>query len=356
MNYLFQWKDVALRPRGLTFDDVLISPQLSQVRSRKDPDLTTQLTRKIEIQTPIVSANMDTVTEAPMAIAMQEMGAFGILHRFMPIPEQVQHVQKVKEAGFKNISASIGVNTDEKERAEALVKAGVNILTIDIAHGHSISMIETVMYLKDKYSDVEVIAGNVASPEATRDLIEAGADAIKVGIGPGSMCTTRVITGCGVPQLTAVSVCALAAEDTKTPIIADGGIRNSGDIVKALAAGASSVMLGSMLSGTLETPGEVKQGLKQYRGMASKQAQISWRGGVPEGMAPEGEATMVPIKGHVKDVILEICGGIRSGMSYINATSLPEIREKAKFIEMSQAGVSESYAHGLWTYSSRRPL
>ncbi|MEQ1876638.1 MAG: IMP dehydrogenase [Bdellovibrionia bacterium] len=356
MGYQFSWKEIPERNRGLTFDDVLLIPQLSQVRSRRDPELSSRITRRVNVKTPIVSANMDTVTESAMAIGMQRLGAFGILHRFMSISDQAQQVRLVREAGFNDVGASIGVNTDEKERAEELVRAGANVLVIDIAHGHSVAMIETVKFLKDRFPSVDVIAGNVATPEATRDLIQAGADAVKVGIGPGSMCTTRVITGCGVPQLTAIALCALAAEDTKTPIIADGGIKTSGDIVKALAAGASTVMLGSMLSGTLETPGDIKSGQKQYRGMASKQAQISWRGGVPEGMAAEGEATMVPVKGPVKDVILELCGGIRSGMSYVNANEVYEIRERARFIEMSQAGVSESHAHGLWTYSGRRPL
>jgi IMP dehydrogenase len=356
MGYQFSWSEILDRSRGLTFDDVLLIPQLSQVRSRRDPELSSRLTRNVKIDIPIVSANMDTLTEAPMAIAMQKLGAFGILHRFMSISDQARQVRLVREAGFDNAAASVGVNTDEKERAEELVRAGATILTIDIAHGHSVAMIETVKYLKDRFPKVDVIAGNVATPEATRDLISAGADAVKVGIGPGSMCTTRIITGCGVPQLTAIALCALAAEDSKTPIIADGGMKTSGDILKAIAAGASSVMLGSMLSGTLETPGEIKSGQKQYRGMASKQAQISWRGGVPEGMAAEGEATLVPIKGPVKLVIDEICGGIRSGMSYINAVEVSEIREKARFIEMSAAGVNESHAHGLWTYSARRPI
>ncbi|RYZ72985.1 MAG: guanosine monophosphate reductase, partial [Proteobacteria bacterium] len=221
------------------------------------------------------------------------------------------------------------------------------VITIDIAHGHSIQMMETMKWLKDLYPNIEIIAGNLAMPDAARDLIEAGADAIKVGIGPGSMCTTRIITGCGVPQLTAIALCAEIADSYGVPVIADGGIKTSGDIVKAFAAGASTVMLGSMLSGTLETPGELKNGRKQYRGMASKAAQVSWRGGVPEGMAAEGESTMVNIKGHVKDVILEITGGIRSGMSYVNATAVSEMREKTMFMEMSSNGVSESRAHGL---------
>jgi IMP dehydrogenase len=309
--------------------------------------LTSRLTKKINIDIPIVSSNMDTITEDAMAIALFNLGGLGILHRFMTTEEQVAMVTKVKQAGAKNISASIGVGEESKSRARALLAAGVNVITIDIAHGHSVQMIETMKWLKDSHPDVEIIAGNLAMPDAARDLIEAGADAIKVGIGPGSMCTTRIITGCGVPQLTAIALCAEVAASYDVPVIADGGIRTSGDIVKAFAAGASTVMLGSMLAGTLETPGEVRQGKKQYRGMASKSAQVSWRGGVPEGMAAEGESTMVGIKGHVKDVILEIAGGIRSGMSYINATSITEIKDKAQFMEMSSNGISESRAHGL---------
>ncbi len=347
MNLLFQWKEIKTRGRGLTFDDVLIVPAKSEVRSRRDPQLTSQLTRKISIETPIIAANMDTVTEAEMAIAMNKLGGVGILHRFVSIDEQVVFVQKVKASGAQVLSASIGVNTDYQERANALVKAGVNVMTIDIAHGHSVAMTDVMKWLKDTHPHVEIIAGNMAMPEAARDLIEAGADAIKVGIGPGSMCTTRIITGCGVPQLTAIALCAEVAQDYGVPVIADGGIKTSGDIVKAFAAGASTVMLGSMLSGTIETPGEIQHGRKQYRGMASKSAQVTWRGGVPEGMAPEGESTFVNVKGHVKDVVLELTGGIRSGMSYVNATSVAEIKEKARFIEMSSAGYSESRAHGV---------
>jgi IMP dehydrogenase len=344
---IFSWTDIPQRSRALTFDDVLIVPSRSDVRSRRDPQLTSQLTRGLAIDTPIVSANMDTVTEAPMCMAMQQLGAFGILHRFMSIEDQVGEALKVREAGFKNCGASIGVNDDFKIRAQSLVAAGVNVLTIDIAHGHSVAMVETMKWLKDAYPEVQIIAGNVATPEGVFDLIEAGADAIKVGIGPGSMCTTRIITGCGVPQLTAIALCASVALPLGVPIIADGGIKTSGDIVKAFAAGASTVMLGSMLAGTIETPGEIKNGRKQYRGMASKAAQVSWRGGVPEGMAPEGESTFTPVKGHVKDVISELTGGLRSGMSYVNATSISEIREKSRFMEMSAAGVFESRAHGL---------
>lgn len=348
---IFNWKQIKEKDRGLTFDDVLIVPAKSDVRSRRDPVLTSRLTKGLNFETPIISANMDTVTEAEMAIAMDRLGAFGILHRFMSVDEQVVQARRVREAGARNVGASIGVNTgasdDFKTRAKALIDAGVNVLTIDIAHGHSTSMIETITWLKQTHPGVQVIAGNIATPEGTYDLIRAGADAIKVGIGPGSMCTTRIITGCGVPQLTAIALCAEVASESDVPVIADGGIRTSGDMVKAFAAGASSIMVGSMLSGTLETPGEIKGGRKQYRGMASKAAQVSWRGGVPEGMAAEGESTFVNIKGHAKDVVLEMTGGIRSGMSYVNATSIAEIREKARFIQMSAAGATESRAHGV---------
>ena len=348
MNPLFfQWTDIPHRGRGLTFDDVLIIPSKSEVRSRRDPKLTSQLTKTKSIETPILSANMDTITEYDMAFAMHQMGAIGILHRFVTIQEQAQFVAQLKTQGVNHIAASIGVNDDYQERAKALIQAGANIITIDIAHGHSVLMMDVMKWMKDKFPTVDLIAGNVATPDAVVDLIEAGADAIKVGIGPGSMCTTRIITGAGVPQLTAIAMCAQAAAPYQVPVIADGGIKTSGDIVKAFAAGASTVMLGSMLSGTIETPGEIKHGRKQYRGMASRAAQESWRGGVPTGMAPEGESTYVSVKGHVKDVISELTGGIRSGMSYVNANQLSEIKDKARFIEMSSAGVFESRAHGL---------
>ncbi len=344
---IFPWQEIKNRNRGLTFDDVLLVPCKSDVRSRRDPQLASRLTQKIEIEAPFISANMDTVTEAEMAIAMGQLGGFGILHRFMSIQEQIAQARQCHTAGLRHVGASIGVVEDFKERAQKLADAGVSVITVDIAHGHSVSMIETVEWLKKNLPHVEVIAGNIATPEATDDLISAGADAVKVGIGPGSMCTTRLITGAGVPQLTAIALCAEVAQRHGVPVIADGGLRSSGDILKALCAGAASVMLGSLLAGTIETPGEIKGGRKQYRGMASKAAQVSWRGNVPEGMAAEGEATQVPVKGHVRDVFIELAGGIRSGMSYLNATQLSEVQAKARFIEMTAAGGTESKAHGL---------
>ena len=348
MDLTFNASGIAQRGRGLTFDDVLIVPSKSAVRSRKDPNLSTRLTKNLSIGMPFISANMDTVTESAMAVAMGNMGGVGILHRFMTIEQQIQEVHRVRGAGLKIIGASIGVNEEGLVRAEALVKEGVNLLTIDIAHGHSVAMVEMLQKLRDKFQNkVDLIAGNVATPEATEELIRAGADAIKVGIGPGSMCTTRIITGAGVPQLTAVAWCAEAARSHKVPVIADGGLKSSGDVVKALAAGAETVMLGSLLAGCLETPGEIHGGKKHYRGMASRAAQVSWRGGLPEGMAPEGEPTSVPVKGSAKDVIMELAGGLRSGMSYINAENLREIIEKARFMEMSANGFRESVAHGI---------
>ncbi len=347
MSLMFNWQQIKDRNHGLTFDDVLVMPRKSELRSRRDPSLKSKLTKTKFLETPIISANMDTVTEAKMAIAMNQLGGLGIIHRFMNVEQQVLHIREVYESGAKIISASIGVNADFKERAAALIEAGVNVMTIDIAHGHSVQMMETLKWLKDKYSDLEVIAGNLASPEAAIDLIEAGADAIKVGIGPGSMCTTRIITGCGVPQLTAIALCAEVANRYGVPVIADGGIRTSGDMVKAFAAGADTIMLGSMLSGTIETPGDIVNGKKQYRGMASKKAQISWRGDMPLGMAPEGESTYVAVKGHVSDVLQELMGGIRSGMTYINAQTISEMKNNTLFMEMTPNGISESKAHGV---------
>jgi len=346
-NLMFNWSEIKFRGKGLTFDDVLLVPNKSEIRSRRIPQLKTQVTKNYSINIPIVSANMDTVTEEAMALAMWQLGGLGILHRFMPIESQVNQVTRLRERGVTPIAASIGVTEEDRTRAAALVQAGVQILTLDIAHGHSVQMIETLSWLKETHPEIDIIAGNVATPDAVIDLAEAGADSIKVGIGPGSMCTTRVITGSGMPQLTAIALCAEAAQEFKIPIIGDGGLKSSGDVVKALAAGAHCVMLGSLLAGTMETPGEIKLGKKLYRGMASRSAQDSWRGGGPEGMAPEGESTETPVKGHAADVILELTGGIRSGMSYLNVETLQEITTKTRFIEMTNNGVNESRAHGV---------
>ena len=350
MGLIFSANDILERSRGLTFDDVLLMPRHSEMNSRRAPQLDSKVTKKFSLKAPIIAANMDTVTEYQMAIKMAQLGGMGILHRFMSPEEQIRQVKLMVEAirplGLP-VAASIGVKKEGMMRADMLADAGVDILTIDIAHGDSVMMFETLSYVKKKFPKIDVIAGNTAMPEGVRGLIEHGADAVKVGIGPGSMCTTRIITGCGVPQLSAVAMCALEAKKFGIPVIADGGIKTSGDIVKAFAAGAQSVMLGSMLSGCLETPGEIEGGRKRYRGMASKDAQVSWRGELPTGMAAEGEARWVNCKGSVENIVHELCGGIRSGMTYLNAYTIEDINKNAYFMEMSASGMIESKPHGL---------
>ena len=297
---------------------------------------------------------MDTITEIEMAKTMAKLGGMGIIHRFMDTQTQGQQLKDLRtyldQEGIKSpVSASIGVKEDGQNRADYLVDCGADILTVDIAHGDSVMMLETLEYVKKKYPHVDVIAGNVATPSGVQRMIDCGADAVKVGIGPGSMCTTRIITGHGVPQLTAIALCVRVAKEHGVPVIADGGIKNSGDMVKCFAAGANSLMVGSLISGTLETPGEIKGGKKQYRGMASKAAQVSWRGDLPQGMAAEGEDTMIACKGSVVNVISELTGGIRSGMTYIGAETIDIMSKKAQFIEMSTAGLLESRPHGVRT-------
>jgi len=352
MEVMFDQSGILKRGRGLTFDDVLLIPHYSEISSRRTPNLTSQVTKKWKIEIPLITANMDTITESDMAIAMGRLGGLGIIHRFMDGDRQFQEVKKVRDTFLKEkinlpIAASIGVKEDGMKRADLLVDAGVDIVTIDIAHGDSIMMIETLEYVKKKYPKLEVIAGNVATGAAVKRLHDAGADAIKVGIGPGSMCTTRIITGHGVPQLTAVAMAVEVAKKIGVPIIADGGIKNSGDIVKALAAGADTIMVGSLVSGTLETPGEIKSGMKSYRGMASKSAQVSWRGELPKGMAAEGESTAIPCKGPVETIIHELTGGLRSGMTYMGVDTISKMSDKSLFMEMSYAGLLESRPHGV---------
>lgn len=352
MSLIFKSNEITERSKGLTYDDVLLMPKHCEITSRSIPDLSTNITKNYKIKLPFISANMDTVTETEMSKAMAKLGAIGSLHRFMSIDEQCKQVKELREFKSQNenliIAASVGVKDEGMQRADHLVDAGVEVLTLDIAHGDSVMMLEVLNYIKRKYPQIDVIAGNVAMPEAVKRLCDAGADAVKVGIGPGSMCTTRIITGCGVPQLTAVSLCVQEARKYNVPVIADGGIKTSGDIVKAFAAGADSVMLGSMLSGTLETPGELKGGMKKYRGMASKDAQVSWRGNMQAGMAAEGESRLIACKGSVANVIDELAGGVRSGMTYLNANCLSEIFENALFMEMSSSGMLESKPHGMF--------
>ena len=460
---------------GLTFDDVLLVPQYSEVASRSGVDTTTWLTPRIRLAIPIVASNMDTVCESEMAIAMARLGGIGIIHRFLSIGEQAEEVRKVKDAENivilepytidersnaseardlmieKNISsllvvdaahligiltlkmltleplngdlvtefmtpvedmitaspsisieeakeimranrvgklpliengllrglitrkdildmgqypmatkdskgrlrcgAAIGVGIDCVERAEALIQSGVDVIVVDIAHGHSFNCIRVIHLLKDKYGkDIQIIAGNVATLKGAKDLAKVGADAIKVGVGPGSICTTRIVTGHGVPQLTAIMDC----NQIDVPIIADGGIQTSGDIVKAIAAGADTVMLGSLLAGTEESPGEFihrnGQRCKVVRGMASYGAALgreSRNGDAISSSTPEGVEGIVPYRGHTHEVIGNLLGGVRSGMSYSGVFVIKELQERTEFIKITQAGRIESQSHDI---------
>lgn len=352
MDLMFNASGILQRGKGLTFDDVLLVPRHSEISSRRHPVLSTQVTKNYSIDIPIITANMDTVTGKEMACAMAKLGGLGILHRFMSTEDQVKDVEFIRAFLKENnlttpIAASIGVKQDGIYRAEKLVAAGVQILTIDIAHGDSVMMLDTLEHVKRNFPNIDIIAGNVATPDGVKRMIDRGADAIKVGIGPGSMCTTRIITGHGVPQLTAIALAVDEAVKHGIPVIADGGIKTSGDIVKSLVAGASTVMAGSIVSGTLETPGELKGGLKQYRGMASKAAQVSWRGELPTGMAAEGVDTMIPCKGPVENIINELTGGLRSGMTYLGVDKISAMKEAGLFMEMNTSGMAESKPHGV---------
>lgn len=474
-----------LRPDlGLTFDDVLLVPKRSAIVSRKQIDLSTWLTPQIQLAIPIVSANMDTVTESEMAIAMARAGGIGILHRFMTVQKQAEMVQRVKRAesfvvenpltispaatlaearqkmleadigglvvtdetgtllgiittrdvllapdldakveqamtprerlvvasvdeplsvsrqklyqhrieklplvdaqdrvvglvtaqdiiklqehpqatkdtkGRLRVGAAVGANPSDLERARACVAAEADVLVVDVAHGHLELVIRMVQQLKQEFPSVPIIAGNVATAEGVHDLNMAGADAVKVGVGSGSICITRLVTGFGVPQLTAIADCAEAGIELGVPIIADGGIRNSGDITKALAAGASTVMLGSLLSGTKESPGATifrnGQNYKVVRGMASLTANIARRKIEREDevdweewsdVVPEGVEAVVPYRGSLNEVLHQLLGGLRSGMSYCGASNLSELTEKAEFIRITRSSQIESGVH-----------
>ena len=467
---------------GLTFDDVLLVPKYSNITSRSQTNLNTKLSRNISLNIPLISANMDTVTESGMAVAMAREGGIGIIHRFLSIEDEVKEVQKVKRSGsvmienpytirpdqtvsdainyaqeqgvsgllvtdselklvgiltdrdlifetdlsklvkdvmtkdvitakpgisleeakellhkhrieklpliddskhvkglitskditnIENfpaaskdkkgrplVGAAVGVKGDFMERAESLVEADADVLVVDIAHGHSENAINTVRHIKKAFPDSELVAGNVATAKGAEDLIKVGVDTVKVGVGSGSICITRVVTGSGVPQLTAVIDCAKVGKDNDIPIISDGGTRNSGDATKALAAGASSVMIGSMLGGTDESPGSLltKNGkrFKVYRGMASLAASlgrkskesgyVSLEDDLNDYIA-EGVEAMVPYKGSITDILKQLTGGVRSGLSYCGASTISQMQENAEFIKMSYAGIAESQPH-----------
>ncbi|MHA2010549.1 MAG: guanosine monophosphate reductase [Candidatus Hodarchaeales archaeon] len=342
---------------ALTFDDVLLVPQYCDIHSREHVITKTKLTKNVHIDIPIIAANMDSITESDMMYAMHTLGGIGIMHRFMSLESLRYNILDFlhyfkEEEKVQLIAASIGFNNSFSKVLKLYQSLNVNIVCIDVAHGHCDRMIDTIKRIKDFDSKFEVIAGNVATRDATRDLCEAGADAIKVGIGPGSMCTTRLVTGIGVPQLSAIIDCSDVANQHGVPIIADGGIRNSGDIVKALAAGASSVMVGNLISGTDETPGDLiedifnKKYYKQYRGMASDDVMTGWKG-KDYHAASEGESRLVERKGSVDVIINKLVAGLRSGMTYCNAKNIDELRKNAIFRIVSANCIIENRPHGL---------
>jgi IMP dehydrogenase len=469
--------------KALTFDDVLLLPAHSAVLPR-NVNLTTRLTRAISLNIPLVSAAMDTVTEARLAIALAQEGGIGIIHKNMPTESQAAHVAKVKrfesgvvkepitippdmtvrevlnlihkykisglpvvegsrvvgivtnrdlrfetnldqpiknimtlkerlvtvregttreeamallhkyrlervlvvngdfelcglitvkdiiktsehpnackdELGRLRVGAAIGVGEGSDERAEALAEAGVDVIVVDTAHGHSQSVLDRIQWVKKRFPEIQVIGGNIATGAAARALVEYGADGVKVGIGPGSICTTRIVAGVGVPQITAIKNVSDALKETGVPLIADGGIRYSGDIAKAIAAGANSVMLGGLFAGTEESPGEIElfqgRSYKIYRGMGSLSAMQQGSSDRyfqqaeqdTEKLVPEGVEGRVPFKGSVIAVIHQLMGGIRSGMGYLGCGTIDEMHTKAEFIEITSAGIRESHVHNV---------
>lgn len=361
---------VILKEEGLSFDDVLLCPEYSEVTPGM-VDVSGTPCRGLTLKTPIISSAMDTVTESAMAIAMALEGGMGIIHKSMSIPQQAQEVSRVKAAnvdleahpnaacdgrGHLLCGAALGITADVEERAQALIAAGVDCVVLDSAHGYSKNVLTCLRTLKANHPDLPVICGNVATYEGAKALIEAGADGVKVGMGPGSICSTRIISGMGVPQLTAIMECARATSEAKVPLIADGGIRYSGDVTKALAAGATCVMIGGLLAKTREAPGErvTIDGVeyKSYRGMGSLEAMSAAHGATDryfqtgaKKLVAEGVDALVPTQGSAADTLFQLVGGLRSGMGYLGAHNLAELTAKARFIRISDGGLNESHPH-----------
>ena len=364
--------ETKLAKKGLTFDDVLLIPAESHVLPN-EVKLDTKLAPNLQLHIPLISAGMDTVTEGNMAIAMAENGGLGVIHKNLSIEAQVDEVKKAKgktvdpnlphpavdNQGRLLAAAAVGVTSDTFERAESLLEAGADAIVIDTAHGHSAGVLRKIKEIREHFPNATLIAGNVATGEGTAALFDAGVDVVKVGIGPGSICTTRIVAGVGVPQITAIYDAASVAQKYGKKIIADGGIKYSGDVVKALAAGGNAVMLGSMFSGTTEAPGTVftnegKQ-FKSYRGMGSVGAMSQqhgssdryFQGGVNEAnkLVPEGVEALVPYKGDVSNIIYQIDGGLRAGMGYVGAGTIEELIENSQFVQITNAGLRESHPH-----------
>jgi IMP dehydrogenase len=331
---------------ALTYDDVLLLPQYSDIRSRSEVDISTDLGNGLTLGLPIFSSPMDTISENFMARAISEEGGCAIIHRYNTPEEQAELVGHARTNGAESIGFAVGVGDDMLYRVCECLAAGATFVCVDVAHGHHIMMKEALQAIRNAIGDdLHIMAGNVATLKAINDLADWGANSVRCNIGGGSICSTRVQTGHGHPGLQTIIDCSHTDRDVT--IIADGGIRNSGDIVKALAAGADAVMLGSLLAGTRETPGEVftdssGRKYKTYRGMASKEAQLNWRG---KYSSFEGVSSTVPYRGKVRNILADLERGIRSGMSYTGARSITELRSKAQFVRQTNAGLGESKTH-----------
>ena len=342
---------------SLTFDDVTLIPQYSSVLPSETITYT-KLAHNLDLQIPLMSSAMDTVTESKMAIALSKSGGIGIIHRNLSIERQVQEVKKVKKNNFL-VGAAIGVNSKDIERADELSKAKVDMIIIDTAHGHTQKVLFMIKKIKKKLKKCVLCAGNIATGKAAKFLADSGVDIVKVGIGPGSICTTRLVTGIGVPQLSAVLQVKKALKNYKTRIISDGGIKFSGDIAKAIAAGADAVMIGSLFSGTTESPGKIfkQKGklFKNFRGMGSV-------GAMSIGSAdryyqkkfknvskyvPEGVEGIVKFKGPVNKIIYNLIGGLKSSMGYLGAKTIKDLQKKGEFVKITKAGFYESMVHNI---------
>lgn len=341
-------------PLGLSYDDVLLIPQHSNLGSRAEVDLTTKIASGVTLKLPLISINMSDVTEEKMAIALGKLGALGFIHRFCSIEEQSNMVQRVKKENVL-VGAAIGVRNGHLKRAESLAKAGADIITIDVAHGAMQKAIDATNNLKQLVRNkITVISGVVATYEGAKELFTSGADSVRVGVGPGTICTTRITTGVGVPQITAVTNASRAAREHNKTILCDGGTKNSGDIVKGLAAGASSAVVGSQFAGTNESPGRViKIGRKKYKSynastsLPEKKNHIRLLKSLKKDYLKhvEGVKAYVPYKGPVENVVTKMEAGIRSGLSYCGARNITELWKKAKFMRITPQGVRESGAH-----------
>ena len=341
---------------AVTYDDMLLVPQYSDITSRSEVNIGSALNGKFSLDLPIIASPMDTVSEVEMSVAMAKAGGLAVIHRYNSILDQGELVrQAASDVSTSLVAAAIGVTGDFLERATTVVSLGANVLCVDVAHGHHVMMKNALQQLRAAFGDsIYIIAGNVCTLQGVNDLADWGADAVRCNIGGGSICSTRIVTGHGLPGLQTIFDCARTDRDVK--IIADGGIKTSGDIVKALAAGADFVMCGSLLAGTDESPGQAitmpdGSRMKEYRGMASKDAQMDWRN---KSSTPEGVASYIPYKGSVADILRDLDGGIRSGLSYTGARTVTELQQKAEWARQTSAGTVESGTHILTAQDGRR--